>query len=91
MADFSQFCYETMQLDKAATEDILQGIKTKTIKKGDYLLKNGEVCRYLFFMNEGLAKTFFDKNGKEFIMRFFYENRVFSVFDSYLTQTPSKY
>jgi CRP-like cAMP-binding protein len=82
-----KFC----QLDKEATDDLLLNLKTKTLKKGEYLLKHGEVCRHLFFINKGLAKSFFYKNDKEFIMRFFAENTLFSVFDSYLTQTASNY
>jgi CRP-like cAMP-binding protein len=45
----------------------------------------------LFFINEGLAKLFFIKDGKEFINVFGIENRLFSAFESYLTQTPSNF
>jgi CRP-like cAMP-binding protein len=91
MNDFLQFCKQFSELDKTAMGDLLQTIKTKTYKKGEYLLKEGETCRYLFFINEGLTKSFFYKNDKEFIMRFFGENVLFSVFDSYITQAPSNF
>ena len=54
-------------------------------------MKAGEVCRHLFFIQEGLTKIAFDKEDKEFIMRFFSENVLFTVFESYLTQNPSNY
>ena len=91
MADFLQFCNQFSELDKPATEELFKNIQTKTFKKGEYLLKSGQVCRHLFFINEGLAKSFFIRDDKEFIMRFFAENFMFSVFDSYIKQTPSNY
>ncbi len=91
MTDFIQFCNQFSPLDKTASEQLLENLKTKTVQKGMYLLKPGEVCRNLFFINKGLTKISFNKEDKEFIMRFFSENILFTVFESYLTQTPSNY
>ena len=91
MAEILQFCNQIFPLDKAASADLLKNLKTKTFQKGDYLLRSGEICKYLFFMNEGLAKSFFVKNDNEFIMSFFAENFMFSVYDSYISQTPSNF
>lgn len=91
MADFLQFCNQFSPLDKVAKDELFNNLKTKTIKKGEYLLKTGEVCKHLFFINEGLTKLFFIKDGKEFIGIFGIENRLFSAFESYLTQTPSNF
>jgi CRP/FNR family transcriptional regulator, anaerobic regulatory protein len=91
MTDFLQYCEQFSQLDKETTEELLQNLKTKTFNKGDFLLKQGQICKHLFFINEGLAKSFFYKKDKEFIMRFFSENTLFTVFDSFLTQTSSNF
>jgi len=91
VADFLQYCEQFSQLDQETIDDLFQNLKTKTYKKGDFLLRSGETCRHLFFINEGLAKSFFYNNDKEFIMRFFSENVLFTVFDSYLTQEPSNF
>ena len=91
MTDFIGFVNQLSPLDSTATGDFLNNLNNKTLKKGDYLLKSGEVCRYLYFIDEGLVKTFFNKEIKEFIMRFFSENSVFTVLDSFLSQTPSTY
>ena len=89
MADFAHYCKQFSELDQVATDHLLRNLKTKTFKKGEYLLRQGETCRHLFFVNEGLTKLFFYKNGKEFINRFFAENVLFTVFDSYIPQTSS--
>jgi CRP-like cAMP-binding protein len=91
MADFLQFCNQFSHLEKEAIDELFKNLKTKTVRKGEYLLKTGEVCRHLFFINQGLAKLFFVKDGKEFINVFAMENRLFSAFESYLTQTPSNF
>jgi CRP-like cAMP-binding protein len=91
MADLLHYFRQFPELDHALTDELVKNVKTKTVQKGDYLLKKGDVCRHLFFINEGLAKTFFNKDDKEFIMRFFSENVLFTVFESYITQTPSNF
>jgi CRP-like cAMP-binding protein len=91
MADFISFCNQFSPLEEEAAAELFKHIKTKTVKKGQYLLKTGQVCRHLFFVNEGVLKLFFIKDGKEFINVFGVENRLFSAFESYLTQTPSNF
>lgn len=84
---FNQFS----PLDESATLDLLNKLKSQSISKGDFLLKEGNVCRYLFYIEHGLTKTCFTKDYKEFIMRFFPENSIFTVLDSFITQTSSTY
>ncbi|RZM30442.1 MAG: Crp/Fnr family transcriptional regulator [Pedobacter sp.] len=78
-------------LTQEAKADLNGVIKTLSAKKGDILLDNGRVCRHLYFIHQGLCKTFFFKADKEFIMRFFSEGSIFTVLDSFVTQTPSTY
>jgi CRP/FNR family transcriptional regulator, anaerobic regulatory protein len=91
MTDILQYFNKLSQLDPLATDDFLKNLKVKKFKKGDYLLNQGDICKNLFFINEGLTKIFFYRDDKEFIMRFCHENLMFSVFESYLTQTHSNY
>jgi CRP-like cAMP-binding protein len=90
MADFIQYFMAFSELDEAAVNALLQNVTTKSFDKGTYLLKEGDVCKHLYFINEGLVKSSFYKGDKEFIMRFFPENILFSLFDSYFPQTPSR-
>lgn len=91
MIDFIKFCNQLTQLDKLATYDLLNKLKKTSVNKNDFLLKSGGLCRNLYFVEKGLTKTFFNKEDKEFIMRFFPENSMFTVLDSFLSQTPSTY
>jgi CRP-like cAMP-binding protein len=91
MTDFLQYCNKFSPLDQQAKDELFANLRMKTVYKGELLLKIDEVCRHLYFVNEGLTKTFFNKDGKEFIMRFFSENVLFTNFESYVPQTPSKF
>lgn len=91
MSEFQDFCHQFSPLDKDASDELFLDIKTKSFEKGEIIVKKGQICKHLFFLNEGLAKICFVKDDKEFVMRFFSEQRMFTVFDSYLTQTPSEF
>jgi len=91
MTDFIRYCNTLSSLDAMAAEDLEKSIFVRSYTKGDLILKQGDTCRYLYFINDGLVKVCSYKNDKEFIMRFFSENALFSVFDSFVTQTASKY
>lgn len=88
---FISYCNKLSPLTKEATADLLQADVEKKYKKDDYLLRQDETCKYIYFISKGLAKSFFSGSSKEFIVRFFSEGMIFSVFDSFTPQTPSNY
>jgi CRP-like cAMP-binding protein len=79
------------ELEPEASDDLLKDFKTKTFNKNDFLLKPDEVCRYFYFVENGLTKSFSYNKNQEFIMAFFQENMMFTELTSYLAQKPSKY
>ncbi len=91
MTDFIKTCNRLSPLDEVAADELLDKLKTRTLKKDQQLLNRGSVCNHLFFIDTGLAKTYFNTGDKEFIMRFFCEKEMFTVLDSFITQQPSAY
>jgi CRP-like cAMP-binding protein len=91
MADLIEYCNLISQLDDTVTTDLLQNTTTRNYKKGDYLFQQGKVCEHLYFINEGLVKCFFFNESieKEFVLGFLTENTMFSLFDSFVSQTVS--
>ena len=75
----------------AARQDLQRCLRSRSFEKGDCLLKSGAICRNLYFLDSGLVKTGFTTSDKTFIMRFFPENNLFTVLDSFTTQAPSIY
>jgi len=91
VADFLTIFNKLSELTKSAEDDLHYCLQNKSVNKGDYLLRRREVCKKLYFIEEGLTKTFFSNEEKEFIMQFFAEHALFTVVDSFVSQTPSTY
>ncbi len=64
----------------------------KKMKKGEFLLNEGEVCKYTAFVVKGCLRLYtIDNKGKEHIMQFAPENWWISDMDSFAKGTPSVY
>ena len=61
------------------------------IKKKDYLLRQGEVCRFEAYITKGLFRTYhLDRNGNEQVLFFGAEDWWVTDFDSFMNQAPSR-
>ena len=58
-------------------------------KKGDYLLKAGEYCRFIGFLNAGLVVTTTISDGKEIACNFVYEGCFFTYTEGLSQNTAS--
>lgn len=64
--------------------DALQpALKRKSFKKGAFLLRTGDVCRTLFFIESGYCRSFVDMDGLEKNTGFFFENNIATDLDSF--------
>ena len=60
-------------------------------RRGDLLLRPGEVCNQVSFLNYGLGRSYYLVDGKEYICCFIDEDcAYFSVYESFLTRTPAQ-
>ena len=81
-----------IHLDKSETELFLSLLQPKTIKRKDYLLRQGEVCKAEYFITKGCLRTYtIDDNGFEHIIMFGIEDWWVGDLFSFLTQTPTNY
>ncbi|MEI6696821.1 MAG: Crp/Fnr family transcriptional regulator [Bacteroidota bacterium] len=91
MSDFLKFIHIISPISQEAADDVSIKLKRKTYKKGDLINNQGQICRNLFFIDKGLVKHYFHNKNRVFILRFFSENNLFTVLDSYINQTPAEY
>ncbi|MCX2681203.1 Crp/Fnr family transcriptional regulator [Galbibacter sp. EGI 63066] len=69
---------------------LLKHLSSKRIPKDSFILKHGEVCKHIYFIHKGFARTFYYKNGKE-ITEWFADEKGFSFsITSYFQEQPSK-
>lgn len=60
------------------------------IEKGDYLLKEGEICRHLTFIEKGLVRFFMNADGRDITHYFAAENNFACNYESLLKNSPSR-
>lgn len=73
-------------------EDILSHFEKEHIPKNQVLVKEGQVCNKLYFVEKGIGRSYYLKNdGKEVTQWFFGIGSVMSSVDSFFQQSPSIY
>ncbi|MBS1663670.1 MAG: Crp/Fnr family transcriptional regulator [Bacteroidetes bacterium] len=71
---------------------IEENFKSKRFRKKQYLLQEGDTCKYAGFIAAGAARMFsVDEKGHEHIVRFGIEGWWLGDPESYTQQTPSKF
>ncbi|WP_114791706.1 Crp/Fnr family transcriptional regulator [Niabella yanshanensis] len=61
----------------------------RNIKRKEALLHQGQVCEYIYFVNDGLLRCYYEKHDSQITSWFMKENDVIISVKSFYTQTPS--
>src|ERR1700743_993314 len=97
MADFNPlFDYIERKSKVTLPEDernlILNKLKTKKLRKRQFFLQEGDVCKYMGFIVKGATRMFaVDEKGHEHILHFGLEEWWVGDYESFYLLTPSKY
>ncbi len=62
--------------------------KITTCRKGDFILKEGQVCNKVCLVLKGLARFYYVNEGNEITSRFMDEGTIITSWISYYTQKP---
>ena len=57
--------------------------------KNEFLLREGQVCRQLYFLESGALRGYYNLGGKEITHWFGFENDFITSFHSFITQEPA--
>lgn len=58
-----------ISLDKTEADFFISLLEVRTVKRRDFLLKQGQICRYESFITKGCFRTYsIDDNGFEHIV-----------------------
>ncbi|HAO08154.1 MAG TPA: Crp/Fnr family transcriptional regulator [Chryseobacterium sp.] len=63
--------------------------KEKSIKKGDFFLAEGKVCKQVGFIVKGLMRYYINHDGEDKTYAFAQENNFVCNYESFIPQTPS--
>ena len=80
--------YSTMTHDELdVLESVLVPLK---FSKGEMILKEGEICRYIYYIERGLIRQFYFKNGKQITEHLGEDRTMFMCIESLLREEPTK-
>ena len=80
-------CY--IALSDKQWEDIARYFKEKHVTKNEFLFREGQTGRHIYFICSGLIRNYYLKDGEEITRHFGQENELLSAYVSFLTQTPT--
>ncbi|APZ47965.1 hypothetical protein BW723_17410 [Polaribacter reichenbachii] len=81
---------KSVEISKSDLESICQNFKHSIVKKGDFLVTQGKVCKFEGFVNEGCFRIFtIDQKGNENTLYFAVKGWWLMDVDSFMNQTPS--
>jgi CRP-like cAMP-binding protein len=73
-----------------AERDLVTSLfKEKDYKKGDFFLKEGQICKQVGFIAKGLMRYYVNQDGEEKTYAFSQENDYVCNYESFLPQSPS--
>jgi CRP-like cAMP-binding protein len=87
LANFSKH----ISLTGEETDYLTPLLRARSLAPGEFLLREGEICKYESFVIRGCVKSYYqDENGLEQIIDFCIEEWWADDLYSFLTETPSK-
>lgn len=78
-----------VSLEKAEQDAFLSKLILKSFPRKELILREGEVCRYAYFINKGCLRYYYNVEGQENTAQFFFENGWYTDYDSFLTGKPT--
>jgi CRP-like cAMP-binding protein len=76
-------------LNSNAVEKLASILIRTDLKKNESLLREGETGNQMYFVQSGLIRQYYYKNGRDLTEQFACENNMFINIESYLLQKPT--
>ena len=76
-------------LEETEWEEFSEKLELKKLKKGDFLIREGQVENHIYFINKGATRNFFIKDGKDYTVDFQFTDEFVTAYYSLITREPS--
>lgn len=87
--EYLNVLHKASPLSIKSKKELLKCISQREIYKGEFVLKHGETCKHIYFVNKGFIRIFYFKNGKNITEWFANEKQFFFSITSYFEEIPS--
>lgn len=91
MEQLKSFLSQIHLLDDRVMDKLLAAYDEKDFKRKEILTREGQTEKYMYFVLEGIQRSYYIKEDKEHVIAFTYPPSFSGIPESFITQTPSKY
>lgn len=91
MKELSDFIRSKTTIEESVLEVILSKFKIKKIKKGDLILKRGQIAYQYFFINSGALRFFYGEEDQQLTAWVVFQNEFFAEISSLNPQKPTRF
>jgi len=89
MEEFFELLNSIHPLSSKLKEHLAEVLKVVTIKKKDFLLQEGQICKNICYIQSGLIRCFYNINFQEVCSWFMTERNLIISVESFFSQHPS--
>lgn len=76
-------------LDKSEQDYFTTKLQVKEYKRKELILGEGQLCKYIYFINYGCLRYYYNVGGEENTGQFFFENGFYVDYESFLLKKPT--
>ncbi|WOD44513.1 Crp/Fnr family transcriptional regulator [Hwangdonia lutea] len=88
----SDFLVSLIPFSQTELEDIIAHFKKESVSKHQILVRQGQICNALYFVESGMGRSYYlNEGGKEITQWFFGVGKFMTSVDSFFQQSPSVY
>ncbi|MEI6436701.1 MAG: Crp/Fnr family transcriptional regulator [Bacteroidota bacterium] len=87
--NFKNYLTQVITIDNKSFDMSIEYLKIERICKGEYFVKDGQVCSKIAYIHEGLFRIYYLKDGIEINTCFCNEDSITSSFNSFINHIPS--
>ncbi len=86
------YIYSIVPLENQVMQDVVQSFEQLQLPKGTQILSQGKTCQYLYFIEKGLARSYYiNEKGRDITIWFFSDNNLMLSLESFFQQKPGLY
>jgi CRP-like cAMP-binding protein len=89
--NLKEFISKYVNLSDVELEDITNKFKSKVVKKNNYLLRQGDTCKDLVFVQKGCLRLYYLKDDIEVSVWFAFQQSSAIEIYSFISENPSNY
>lgn len=90
MDNFIDYLHIISRLSDDTKSDLKNYLTTFEFPKNYTILKQGQVCEYLYFVDKGLLRLFYYRDGKDITDYFATEQNIIGGVNSFFSRKPSE-